>query len=101
MQLNYVAAFPAGRFLETEVLAWVRLFRVLVFADIGIGILNLIEVAQSVIDLAMLALVGTNWNTISDCPNKHGDLHTVQKQVSHRTVAFRHLPIIDGDLRCL
>lgn len=59
-----------------------RLARILVLTHIRIRIIPLIQIAQRMIHLAMLALV---------CAN-------VQKQVAHRSVAFGHVPVLDSDV---
>jgi hypothetical protein len=53
-------ALPASWFGEGQALARMRLLRVPVLAHERIGVLLLIEVAESVVDFAMLALICTD-----------------------------------------
>lgn len=59
-----------------------RLRLILVFRDVRVGVVVLIEVAQGVVDLSVLRLIGPN----------------VEEQVSHRALAFGHVPVLDGDV---
>lgn len=52
------------------------------FADKGVWVLFLVEVAQGVVDSSVAGLVGSN----------------VQNQVFHGSVALRHVPVLDGHL---
>ena len=56
-----------------------RLPGVLVLGDVGVRIGLLIEVAERVVNLAVLRLVGTD----------------VQQEVPHCAVAGRHVPVFD------
>ena len=67
--LNNLMTLPAGRFGEGKILAWMRLLRVPVLAHEGVGVFVLIEIAESVVDFAMLAFV---------CPN----LYILARKVS-------------------
>lgn len=65
-----------------DVLARMRLTRVLVLRNERIGIVLLIQVAQRVVDLAMLRFVRSD----------------VQQQVSHGTTPLGHVPILNGNV---
>lgn len=58
--------------------SWLGHFSVLEGADEGIGILFLIEVAESMVDTTMTSFVGAD----------------VQNKVFHGAVAFRHIPVL-------
>jgi hypothetical protein len=60
-----LVAFPASGFGVRKALARMRLLRVPVLADEWVGILFLIEVAEGVIDFAMLAFICTNYCSVS------------------------------------
>ena len=73
---------PARRPHHVRALAGPRPARVLVLRHVRVGVALLVEVAQRVVDLAVLGLVGAH----------------VQQQVAHRALALGHLPVLDGDL---
>jgi hypothetical protein len=56
-----LVSFPACWLGKCKVLARMRLLRVLVLAHERVGVLILIEVAKGVVDLAVLALVCTDY----------------------------------------
>lgn len=68
-----------------EVLCWMRIALVLVFGCEWIWIELLIKVTERVIDLTVLGFVGTD----------------VKQQVTHCSMALRHVPVLDGDVWCL
>ena len=55
---------------------------VFVFTDVGIGVLDLIKIAEGVVDLPVLALIGAN----------------IQKKVAHSATSFRHFPVVNRNL---
>ncbi len=55
-----LVSFPASWLLECEIFARMWLRWVLVLAYIGVGIFFLVEIAESVVHLPMLALICTN-----------------------------------------
>lgn len=60
-----LVSFPARRLLMREVFAWVWLRQVLVLACVGVGVFFLVEVAECMVHLPMLALICSNWRTVS------------------------------------
>jgi len=54
-------ALPTSGLRKLETLGWMRLLCVPVLAHEGVGVLLLIEVAKSVVDFAMFALIRTNY----------------------------------------
>ena len=50
----HVLPLPSSRSLMLDPFRWVRLARLFVFADVRIGILTLVEIAERVIDLSVL-----------------------------------------------
>ena len=55
-----VVSFPARRFLVNKILGRMRSRWILVLAVVGIGVVLPIEVSEGVVDLSVLALIGTN-----------------------------------------
>ena len=55
---------------------------VLVRAGVRVGVVLLVQIAEGVVDLAVLALIGAD----------------VQQQVAHRAVALGHGPVLDRDV---
>jgi hypothetical protein len=60
-KLDNLVALPASGLGEGEILGWTRLLRIAVLARIRVGILLLVEIAKGVVDLAMLALICTDY----------------------------------------
>lgn len=78
-----ILPLPASRLVVLNALGRVWLALILVLADIRIRIILLIKVSKRVVDLAVLALVRAD----------------VQQQVAHSTLAFRHIPVLDRNVR--
>jgi hypothetical protein len=94
-------ALPACRLGVDEALARMRLLRVPVFAHEGVGVLLLVEISKCVIDLAVLALVRTNFDLLAKRSRCIWTMLTVEKKIAHGSVTLWHLPVVDGDLRSL
>lgn len=68
---NDFVTFPTSGLLVRKILARMRLRYILVLACVRIWIFFLIEIAESVVDLPMLALICTDWSPSANC-SRHG-----------------------------
>jgi hypothetical protein len=98
-----LVSLPTGGLRMRKIFAWVRLRRVLVLACIWVGVFFLVEVAESVVHLPMLALICTNCIYVSHRHRSWGGRAklTVKQQVSHCAVTLRHLPVVNRNIRSL
>jgi hypothetical protein len=60
-----LVALPASWLGKLQAFAGMWFLRVPVLADEGVGIILLIEIAEGMVDLAMLALVCTNYTVLA------------------------------------
>jgi hypothetical protein len=70
---NDLVSFPAGRFRVVQTFGRVWLVRVPVDADEGVRVVLLIEIAEGVIDFAMLALIRANYRMLVMLVSKYWD----------------------------
>jgi hypothetical protein len=59
-----LVTLPASGLRESEVLGRTRLLGIAVLARIRVGIFFLVEIAKGVVDLAMLALIRTDYDEL-------------------------------------
>ena len=94
-------SLPARWLWVVKALGGMRLLRVLVFAHERVRVLLLIEVAEGVVNLSMLALVCTDCFLLVPGSWMWVEVLTVKEQIAHGSVTLRHLPVVDGDLGSL
>ena len=63
--LDDLVSFPASWLLMRKVLCWVWFFRISILANVGVGILLLVEVTKGMVDFSMLAFVCADWGDVS------------------------------------
>ena len=82
LYLYHLLPLPPSRLLDLDAGGGMRFAGVFVLRDVRVGILSLYQVAEGVVYLAVFGFVGAD----------------VEEEVFHFALAFRHLPVADGNL---